>query len=354
MNIMFRAIDENYKMPMQYDYACYKLQMFGQFRDKRIWENFTCLIDWMKGYFNREKLFKIMGKSYNLDDYVLCRIPGQTWLMSNIFRHVENPRIEEFSQQKYIGKVRFRKICKKYAGPDYEQWKPPKKSGNGNDIEERKSVDDIEIVVFEDDDMRIPRRYELEHGWEDKWIEQGICYLEQAPSKRNAEIYRSFKDFEAFKQKWNDLKKKIKVPSWYCFNPESPSNPHNDHNMMKNWDNKMFDFLKEQKWMKRIPSVDCFGNYQYEEKSEFVVDSSQLLGIGGEGIVIQKAKAERVGKIPESQINREFEALKIIPIMTQNSEDAELFNMKDVFSSPEVKNAVKRQAINIFITAHHF
>ena len=334
MDIMFRAIDENYKMAMQYKYAWNRLLMSGQIRDKRIWKNFTYFVDWMNDYFNKENLCEMIGKSYNLDDYVLCRIPGQTWLMSNIFRHVENPRIEKFPEQKYVGKVKFTKIFKKanYAGAKNEEWTPPKKNENGDDIEERKSVDDIQIVVY--DDMEKPRRYELEYGWKDEWIEQGICDLQQAPklSPETEEIYYAYREFEKFRKKWTDLNNKNRVPKWYMFNPENPEEIADDHNMMKKWDKNLFDFLEEQKWMERIPSSD-----QYEEKSEFVVNCSQLLGIGGEGILIRKSITERVGGTTEStsfkNSDRRYDALKIIPINLRNLTEKDQFK-----STKELEN----------------
>ena len=123
--------------------------------------------------------------------------------------------------------------------------------------------------------------------------------------------------------------------------------------MIKNWDKNIFDFLREQKWMERVSSVDCYGNYLYEEKSEFVVNCSQLLGIGGEGIVIQKSIAERVGKIPKSSKDRKYEALKIIPI-THNSEDVDNFDyIEDMFARVEAKYQAKRQAMNILVNSHY-
>ena len=51
MGIIFRAVDENYKMAMQYKYTWNTLQDFGQFRDERIWKNITYFIDWMEKNF---------------------------------------------------------------------------------------------------------------------------------------------------------------------------------------------------------------------------------------------------------------------------------------------------------------
>ena len=174
MGIIYRAIDENYKIVLQFRYTWNMLQKFSKFRYK-IWKNFTYFIDWMEKNFAKEKLYEIMNKSYELEDSILCRIQKteskaksakevdkteekkfETWLMSNIFRHVENPQKEINPEQKYVGKVKFTKIYKKYAGGEYETWIPPKSYK-----EYRKPVADIQIVVYLDDK---PRRYERELG----------------------------------------------------------------------------------------------------------------------------------------------------------------------------------------------
>ena len=323
MGIMFRAVDENYKMAMQYKYTWNTLQNFGQFRDKRIWKNFTYFIDWMEKNFEKEKFFEVMGKSYDLEDSILYRIQKtedkkksgkdgeakkfETWLMSNVFRHVENPKKEKNPQEKYIGKVKFTKKAKVLYQDDDDKWTPPTTNENGEDAEERKEVDDIEIIVYSDDDMQSERKYEEEHGWKKEWV---------TAANRN-------EDYNIFVAKWNDLKNKMKVPGWYHFNPEDPENPPEHHNKMKEWDETMFKFLKDQKWKERMAEKDKEGRNQYEEKSSFVVNCSQLLGIGGEAVVIRKAVSEKVGSTPEEQRDREYEALKIIPIMKHNFEDEE-------------------------------
>merc|ERR1711917_213435 len=149
-------------------YTWNTLQNFGQFRDKRIWKNFTYFIDWMEKNFEKEKFFEVMGKSYDLEDSILYRIQKtedkkksgkdgevkeskkfETWLMSNIFRHVENPAKEKNPQEKYIGKVKFTKIIQGPFDGDADQpWTPPKINENGDDVEPRADVHDIEIVVY--------------------------------------------------------------------------------------------------------------------------------------------------------------------------------------------------------------
>ena len=134
MTKMFNAVDKNYKMPMQYKYTWNTLQNFGQFRDKRIWKNFEYLIDWMEENFPKKYFFEIMGKSYDLEDSILYRILDEkstktesesqkdkksnekieSWLMSNIFRYVENPDKNNDPTRKYTGKVRFQKVSNKF------------------------------------------------------------------------------------------------------------------------------------------------------------------------------------------------------------------------------------------------
>ena len=114
MTIMFEAVDNYYKMPMQYKYAWSNLQYFGQFRDKHILKNFEYFIGWMENHFPRKKFFEVMGKSYDLDDGLLYRIIDESgvesWLMSNIFRYVENLDKNKEPRRKYTGNVRFTKV----------------------------------------------------------------------------------------------------------------------------------------------------------------------------------------------------------------------------------------------------
>ena len=71
----------------------------------------------MENTFSKEKFYEVMGKSYDLDDNVLIRcddekfrgIEYQKWLISSMFRHVENP--DRDLMGKYVGKIRF---VKKY------------------------------------------------------------------------------------------------------------------------------------------------------------------------------------------------------------------------------------------------
>ena len=149
MGIMFQAVDENYKMAMQYKYTWKTLQHFGQFRNKRIWKNIIYFIDWMERNLTKEKFFEVIGKSYDLEDTILYRIQKtesgkdsgakkiESWLMSNIFRHSENPkRRKNPLEAKYIGKVEFIKIHKRaeYEDGPNEIWSPPKKNEDGTDI----------------------------------------------------------------------------------------------------------------------------------------------------------------------------------------------------------------------------
>ena len=178
MDIMFNAVAKNYPMASEYKNTRNILLKFGKFCDRNIWKNFTYFIDWIERSFPKEKVFKIMRKSYHLEDNILYRIQKseddveqpdsdsvvkesktiETWLMSNIFRYLENPNKEKYcNEQKYTGKIKFTKcIASEYCG-EYIDWTPGSQ------------VDDIRIEVFIDDEMQIPRRYEWEHGWKDKW-----------------------------------------------------------------------------------------------------------------------------------------------------------------------------------------
>ena len=315
MTTMFEAVDKNYKMAMQYKYTWNTLQNFGQFRDKRIWRNFTYLIDWMEEKFPKKKFFEIIGKSYDLEDEILYRIEktdqsgksNEAWLMSDIFRHVENTEKEKNPIEKFMGVVEFTKIKEgKYEG-EIQDWTP-----------EDGIPTDIRIVVYEDKEMKTKRRYEVEHNWNRKW-EKGD--------------WKNDTDFNKFKKKWATLKEKKKIPGWYRFNPENPENPDEGHNSVKAWDPSIFDFLKGQKWNKKISEID--GKNQYEEQSKFVVDCSDLLGIGGEAVVIQKSiKEKKAGEVTD---DREYEALKIIPIMKHNFEEGKIKEMHDRVTARQEK-----------------
>ena len=310
MGKMFHAVDKNYSMAMQYKYTWNTLQNFGQFRDKRIWKNFTYFIDWMEKNFDKKKFFTIMGKSYDLEDEILYRIQktddekkdgqdrkiNEAWLMSNIFRHVENSEKEKNPIEKFTGIVEFTKLAKVKEEGDSDVWTPPEKNENGEDVGIRKEVGDIKIVVYESAETRKPRRYEKDHGWNDNWTSNDADCID-------------------FKKKWAKLKKKNKIPGWYHFNPDYPTDPGQDHNMVKAWDETIFNFLKDKEWKKKIGEKD--GKNVYKEQSKFVVNCSDLLGIGGEAVVIKKSVKEKVGEVED---DREYEALKIIPIMKHNFE----------------------------------
>ena len=331
MKTMMTAMEKaDYKLPMQYKYTWNTLQNFGQFRDKRIWKNFTYFIDWMERNYNKKKFFEIMGKSYDLEDSILYRIMGtqvekaekdkktqdtktvETWLIGNIFRHVENPNKEENPTEKFVGKVKFEKVRETKYQNEYEVWTPSQNTpGDQNDMPsdfskiDEKEID-IRITVYEDNEMKKERLYEKEHGWKEEWNDRSL--LEPTQKKE-------------FEKKWADLKQKNKVPGWYHFDPKNPGQRPEGHNMMKNWDPTMFKFLKEKKWNERLSETDQQERNQYKEKSEFVVDCTQLLGIGGEAVVIRKSVKEKVGEKPEGL---EYEALKIIPLMKHNFEDEKL------------------------------
>ena len=278
----------------------------GEFREPHIWKKFTIFIDWMEKSLPKEQFCDVLGKKYDLDDGILCRIQKpegvkalktyETWLMSSLFRYVVNPANDPV--QKYVGKIKLTKMVKRidkvtkvsYEG-EYDIWTPSMKRDNGEDAE----VDDIRIEVYNDDGT--PRRYELEYGWNDKWSK------EEAP-------WENDKKFLEFERQWGELKSKMIIPGWYRFDPRDPENPGTGHNLMKEWDSPMFDSLKCQKWYDTVADKN-----HSVEKSHFFMDCSNLLGIGGEGIIIRKSVTKKIK--PPVKVDQEnaFEALKIIPIM---------------------------------------
>ena len=362
MGMIIRAVDENYKISTEFKNTWTTLQKFGRLSDN-IRQNLTYFFGWMETYLGKEKFFEIIGKSYDLEDSILFRVQNnedkkrsgmdgeanepkkfEKWLMSNIFRYVENPAKEKNPLQKYIGKVKFTKIIEgKFAGEVDKPWIPPKKDENGEDLEERTQVDNIEIVVYSDSTMEKERKYENEHGWKEEWVKYnqwrkdnqrikewdnydwflGNSKIPDPKDEVRYKMYNEFhafqpfmKEFKAFEKKWSEVKTKMRVPGWYHFDPELPEKRPSGHNKIKEWDQNMFNFLKKQKWVERTNEKDEQGRYLYEEKSSFVVNCEDLLGIGGEGIVIRKSVTEKrfVDMKPQEYTDGKYEALKIIPI----------------------------------------
>ena len=75
-------------------------------------------IEWIENTFSKERFYEVLGKSYDLGDNVLIRCDDgkfrgkefQKWLISGMFRHVENP--DRDLMGKYVGKIRFEKKYK--------------------------------------------------------------------------------------------------------------------------------------------------------------------------------------------------------------------------------------------------
>ena len=300
--------DDQYSMHDQYEKTWNSLLNSGEFRTAHIWKKFTIFIDWMEKSLPKEQFFNVLGKKYDLDDGILCRIPKpegvealktyETWLMSSLFRYVANPAKENDPVQKFVGKIKLTKLVNRidkvtkvsYEG-EYDIWAPSMKKENGEDAE----VDNIRIEVYNGDGITL-RRYELESGWEDKWL-----------TEKSQWTGKKFQDFE---QHWRELKSKMKIPGWYRFDPRNPKNPKTGHNLMKEWDSSMFDSLKCQKWYDTVADKN-----HSVEKSDFVIDCSNLLGIGGEGLVIRKSVTKKIRPPVKVDQKDAFEALKIIPIM---------------------------------------
>ena len=187
-------------------------------------------------------------------------------------------------------------------------------------------IDDIEIVVFEDAEMTKRRRYEIDFKWEDDWQNKYEFHQNtHKPSEKDKEKHDSWKRYQKFCEDWSKLEAKAKIPKWYKFNPTEPFSFQHGHNSLKAMDPTMFNFLKSKKWKIRDAEQTEDRKNKYTEKSEFVVDCGQLLGIGGEAVVIRKAVAEKVVvEKDKAKVNDlEFEALKIIPMMKHNFESEE-------------------------------
>ena len=200
---------------------------------------------------------------------------------------------------------------------EFELWKPG---------QPKTDIDDIEIVVFENAEMTERRRYEVDFKWDDDWIDvYNFHQNSDEPSKEDPKKHNAWEKYTQFCEDWYKLEAKAKIPKWYKFDPRDPFSFQNGHNSLKAMDPTMFSFLKSQEWKIRDAEQTKDKKNKYTEKSEFVVDCGQLLGIGGEAVVIRKAVAEKiVKKEDKTKINdRDFEALKIIPMMKHNFESEE-------------------------------
>ena len=212
-------------------------------------------------------------------------------------------------------------------------------------------VDDIQIEVYDEIVLKDgtieerPRQYEKLHGWKDEWK---VYKFYQNPDKKpedkpedpeQTKKQESWKKYQDFIKDWKSLVSKRKVPIWYKFDPVAEDGEFGltsyAHNSLKNVDEwkVMYDFLKDQKWNERDAEQTEDNKNKYTEKSQFVVDCTQLLGIGGEAVVIRKDVKEKVktgeDQSDEDQSNaREYEALKIIPIMKHNFESKKIDEMK--------------------------
>ena len=185
--------------------------------------------------------------------------------------------------------------------------------------EPNENVDDIEIIVFDDEDMKKPRKYENQYRWEEEWTKAQYKTSEDRPQK-----------YKNFIEKWRSSVAKRQVPIWYNFDPvntESNSQAHiGSMKKIEEW-KVMYDFLKKEKWLERDAEQTGDKRNKYTEKSQFVVDCEQLLGIGGEAVVIRKKVTEKVVK-DKDDTDRDYEALKIIPMMKHNFESEKLEELK--------------------------
>ena len=219
-------------------------------------------------------------------------------------------------------------------------------------------VDDIQIEVLDEIVLKdgtigfTPRQYEKQYGWKDEWKKYKF-YENPDHKPEDVEKHESWDKYKEFIKYWNSLVAKRKVPIWYKFNPVAADGDFGlnniAHNSLKSVDEWkiMYDFLKEQKWNERDAEQTEDKKNKYTEKSQFVVDCTQLLGIGGEAVVIRKDVKEKVKKdkdqsdedqsvadqsgedqsVDDQSNAREYEALKIIPIMKHNFESEKIDEM---------------------------
>lgn len=250
---MFAAVDESYNLTNQYKYTWNTLQNYGQLRDTRIWPNFLNFIEWMENEFSKERFYEVMGKSYDLDDNVLIRcddekfrgIEYQKWLISSMFRHVENP--DRDLMGKYVGKIRFEK---KY------------KEGEPNEVE------DIIVTILNKNGQK-----------RDYYQDDSLDLID----------------------------KTIPPPKWLNYDPSDP-----DYESLKASDPKIFEFLKTKDFSKCQHQSEGQDDNDLPLKDFFEIDCSQLLGIGGEAVVIRLDKSKKVRRAPDE--DSRDEAIKIIPI----------------------------------------
>ena len=224
-------------------------------------------------------------------------------------------------------------------------------------------VADIKIAVLKDD-MKTERRYEVDFGWNDDWTKKYEFHKNsnQKPPEEEAEKLVAWEEYREFVKKWRNLESKMKVPKWYKFDPEDSNGDFygDAHNSLKGMDEIMFNFLKDKQWQERVDAKEKTeenkteeNKNKYVERSYFVVDCSQLLGIGGEAVVIRKDVADKVvskksekdsEKEPERPRGRDFEALKIIPMMKHNFESEErLEEMKQRVDDRQKKADIEKE-----------
>ena len=260
-----------------------------------------------------------------------------------VFTGSSNRRKTQFPKSVILNKSDINIFKRKKNGKVFQKWNV----GDGD-------VDDIKIEVFDeivlDDGSPVskPRQYEKLYGWKDEWNKPADVKKQESWNK-----------YIEFKKDWKNLvpkEKEKKVPIWYKFDPEDEdlglkNEAHNSLGSVDDW-KQMYNFLKKQKWIERDAEQTEDNKNKYTEKSQFVVDCSQLLGIGGEAVVIRKdvrdkvkkdkvkskdedqSKNEEKGKSKDkdedqSKVDRKFEALKIIPIMKHNFENEKYNEMKN-------------------------
>ena len=427
---LLEVIDENYEMTVQYKHALSYILKTRKLKNDKIWRNFRLLIDRMETKFSKRKFYNIIGKSYDLNDPILHTLSThrktdaksnssknkadndlqnfEKWLMSDIFRHVTNPDIENYPNQKYIGKIKLTKIIyARFNGEPDRTW-----TSDGKD-----SVDDIKIVVYIDDEMRIERRYEEELGWKDEWYAEMIYNFKDFSDDKkrvkrtmydefiaftkkwndfkeknkvpgwynfdpynpvcrryeqqygwqdkwyddilmlrkkefNSSIFNEYDKFLDFEKKWNEAKEKKEVPVWYYFNPRNPVFNENGRHTIKDWDSSMFNILIDKQWYEKTTEENICDRKTLKETSELVVDCNQLLGIGGEGLVIKRSIAQKIKQV--KRIKRfkadetKYEALKVIPLTAENFDSV----CQSIYLAPDIAKQFDHDSLMRYLDVH--
>ena len=101
--------------------------------------------------------------------------------------------------------------------------------------------------------------------------------------------------------------KTIPEPKWLKYDPKDSR-----YESLKTFEPKIFEFLKTKDFSKCQHQPESQEDIELPRTDFFEIDCSQLLGIGGEAVVIRLDKTKKVRRAPDE--DSRDEAIKIIPI----------------------------------------